>query len=69
MARYISDSAVVALSGKSRLPVVFVIDNFKDFVAGTVFFITRAELEQADYRCFAALLQGGGQAWLYVQVR
>ncbi|MFJ7311589.1 gamma-glutamylcyclotransferase family protein [Pseudomonas sp. NPDC098747] len=69
----ITDSAVLASSGKTHHPIVQVSGNAADEIAGTVFQITEQELvvadayEVADYKRVSVLLKSGTEAWVYVQ--
>ena len=71
----IEDTAVVATSGKTHHPIVAFTGRDSDLVAGTVFQVTAAELEQADkyevaaYKRIAVTLRSGVQAWVYVDAR
>ena len=68
----IKDPDVVATSGETHHPIVRPSANAKDFVSGTVFAISPAELEAADryevddYTRVAVTLRSGKQAWVYV---
>jgi hypothetical protein len=71
----IDDPEVVKTSGKSHHPIVRFTGVSDAQVPGTVFEITREELEQADryevaaYRRVSAALASGGTAWVYVDAR
>ena len=68
----IKDPDVVATSGETHHPIVRPSANAKDFVSGTVFAISPAELEAADryevddYVRIAVTLRSGTAAWVYV---
>lgn len=68
----ITDSDVIAKSGKTHHPIVNYTGNPLDFVAGSVFEVTEAELihadqyEVADYHRVLANLASGKSAWVYV---
>lgn len=69
----IRDAEVLKMSGERFHPVVCASDDEGDRVAGTVFAITAAELEQADayevadYRRTEVVLASGLTAWVYVK--
>ena len=69
----ISDAAVVATSGETHHPIVRPSADQGDFVPGTVFMISTAELEAADayevddYCRTSVMLKSGKQAWVYVE--
>jgi gamma-glutamylcyclotransferase (GGCT)/AIG2-like uncharacterized protein YtfP len=71
----IDDPQVVVTSGKTHHPIVRRSGVASDRVAGTVFEISDAELEQADayevdaYRRVAVTLASGREAWVYVDAR
>ncbi|HDR9498596.1 gamma-glutamylcyclotransferase family protein [Burkholderia cepacia] len=68
----IDDPEVVATSGKTHHPVVAYTGRPGDRVTGTVFAITREELQHADdyevdaYRRDRVVLESGVSAWVYV---
>ena len=68
----IKDPQVVATSGETHHPIVRPSANPRDFVTGTVFAISPAELEAADryevdaYTRVAVTLRSGIEAWVYV---
>ena len=68
----IKDHGVVATSGETHHPIVRPSANPRDFVTGTVFAISPAELEAADryeveaYTRVAVRLRSGVEAWVYV---
>ncbi|MDQ8754726.1 gamma-glutamylcyclotransferase family protein [Sphingosinicella sp. LHD-64] len=68
----IDDPDVVAESGSAVHPILVPTGHAADLVTGTVFLITRAELEAADdyetdaYVRVEVTLVSGGQAWAYV---
>ena len=73
MALYrIEDPKVVKTSGKTHHPMARYTGRDADAVAGTVFQVTKEELENADryevdaYRRIAARLGSGLSAWVYV---
>jgi len=71
----IDDPQVVLTSGKTHHPIVKHTGVASDRVAGTVFEITQAELDNADryevaaYRRVATVLGSGVEAWVYVDAR
>jgi hypothetical protein len=71
----IEDPKVVETSGKTHHPMAKFTGRSADAVAGTVFQITKEELENADryevdaYRRIAATLGSGVRAWVYVSAR
>ncbi|CAB3770164.1 hypothetical protein GQ57_28045 [Burkholderia sp. MSh2] len=71
----IEDPDVVATSGKTHHPVVTRTGEPADRVTGTVFAITREELQHADdyevdaYRRDRVVLESGVAAWVYVDAR
>lgn len=71
----IDDPVVVATSGQTHHPIVRWSGNAADAVAGTVFAVTRSEIENADryevaaYRRIPVLLRSGRRAWVYVDAR
>ena len=71
----IEDPQVVATSGKTHHPIVKFNGDRSSRVAGTVFEITAAELENADryevaaYKRVSAMLASGQEAWVYVDAR
>jgi hypothetical protein len=68
----IKDPHVVATSGETHHPIVRPSATPRDFVEGTVFAISPAELEAADryevddYTRIAVTLRSGTRAWIYV---
>ena len=71
----IADADVVQLSGAATHPIVVPTGDPSDEVGGTVFEITRAELEAADayevddYERVAVDLASGATAWVYLARR
>ncbi|HDR9881167.1 gamma-glutamylcyclotransferase [Burkholderia cenocepacia] len=71
----IDDPDVVATSGRTHHPVVTYTGQTGDRVTGTVFAITRDELQHADdyevdaYRRERVVLESGVAAWVYVDAR
>jgi len=69
----ITDSEVLAKSGKRFHPIVVRSANPADRVSGTVFEVTPGELTAADeyevddYERVSAPLESGLQAWVYVK--
>lgn len=69
----ITDPQVLATSGERFHPIVSETGDPADSVAGTVFAITKAELDAADtyevsdYRRVLARLASGTDAWVYVK--
>jgi hypothetical protein len=69
----IDDPEVLAMSGKTRHPIVQPSSNPQLEVLGTVFEITAQELLAADeyevshYKRISASLKSGSQAWVYVR--
>ena len=69
----IDDQEFVALSGTADHRNLEFTGDPADFVEGTVFTITRSELEQADayepdgYKRVMVQLRSGANAWLYMQ--
>jgi gamma-glutamylcyclotransferase (GGCT)/AIG2-like uncharacterized protein YtfP len=69
----ILDPEVVRLSGSSVHPNLVATGNLTDEVAGTLYFISKAELagadryEVADYHRIEVPLKSGRTAWLYVK--
>jgi gamma-glutamylcyclotransferase (GGCT)/AIG2-like uncharacterized protein YtfP len=69
----ITDSQVIATSGKTRHPIVEPSPDCADEVVGSVFEITAQELvaadkyEVSDYKRVAVKLKSGLQAWVYVR--
>ena len=71
----IRDPNVVALSGTAQHPTLQLTGSASDLVAGTVFTVTRKELELADayeipseYKRVLGELRSGTQAWVYVKM-
>lgn len=68
----ITDADVVATSGKTHHPIVVRSTDASTRIQGTVFLVTRAELEQADayevddYERIETVLASGTSAWVYV---
>ena len=68
----INDATVIARSGTDKHPILQFTGNAADEVAGTVFEITPAELQQADayevadYARTQARFKSGNTAWVYV---
>jgi GNAT superfamily N-acetyltransferase len=71
----IAEATTVALSGKSKHPIVTFSGRSGDAVHGTVFRLTPEEIKQADryevapYERVAVTLQSGIRAWVYADVR
>jgi Gamma-glutamyl cyclotransferase, AIG2-like len=71
----IEDAEVVATSGKTHHPIVAFTGRETDAVAGTVFWITAEELQNADkyevaaYKRIGVILRSGARAWVYVDAR
>ena len=71
----IEDQAVVETSGQTHHPIVRYTGHPENYVEGTVFQVTSAELESADryevaaYKRVATTLRSGARAWVYVDVR
>jgi gamma-glutamylcyclotransferase (GGCT)/AIG2-like uncharacterized protein YtfP len=69
----IKDETFLA-KGEDKFQNTLMISNDGDFVAGTVFEITQAELLQADkyepdnYRRIKITLKSGKEAWIYIAV-
>ena len=69
----IKDQQVIATSGKTHHPIVEYTGNASDEVAGTVFKVSEAELQQADeyevsdYKRVRATLKSGEETWVYVK--
>ena len=67
----IQDAAVVKTSGKAIHPILQYTGRDNDEVEGTVFEISKQELQQADdyeveqYKRVAATLKSGQTAWIY----
>lgn len=70
----IEDKAVIAASGLTEHPVLIYTNCILDRVEGTVFYITKDELLQADdyevddYKRIEVILNSGKKAWVYVSV-
>lgn len=68
----IEDEAVIASSGLTEHPVLIYTGSVLDRVEGTVFYITKEELSQADdyevddYKRIEVVLNSGENAWVYV---
>ena len=68
----IEDAAVIAVSGKDHHTMAKFTGRASDAISGTVFALTRDELEKADgyevpaVRRVAVDLQSGTRAWAYV---
>ena len=71
----IADSAVIEASGRTRHPIIAFTGRPTDLVRGTLFRVTRAELQHADtyevsdYRREYLTLASGRNAWVYVDAR
>ncbi len=69
----ITDAMVLQRSGKSSHPIAVPSLKVNDFIAGTVFEITDAELRQSDayevldYKRVEETLASGKKAWVYVR--
>lgn len=69
----IKDPSVIATSGKTHHPIVEYTGNISDQVTGTVFKVSKTELQQADmyevsdYTRVRAMLKSGEQTWVYVK--
>jgi hypothetical protein len=69
----IRDPNIVAASGETHYRNAQFTGNAADFVTGTVFIVTRQELEQADvyeqpaeYQRVCVQLKSGMKAWVYL---
>ena len=71
----IDDPATVEMSGKTHHAMATFTGNTSDSIAGTVFELTREEVERADgyevaaYKRVAVVLQSGVRAWAYVDAK
>lgn len=71
----IEDEAVVAISGKAFHTMATFSGRVSATITGTVFAITREELEKADtyevaaFKRVALTLRSGTRAWVYVDAR
>jgi hypothetical protein len=71
----IEDPKVVETSGEALHPIVAFTGRSSDFVTGTVFAISRGELQKADayevaaYKRVSVILRSGTRAWVYADVR
>src|SRR3977135_4368482 len=71
----IEDQTVVAISGKAHHTMAGFTGRDSDVVSGTVFAVTREEIQNADKYEVAAVkrvsvvLQSGVRAWAYVDAR
>lgn len=71
----IEDQTVVAISGKAHYTMARFTGRDSDVVPGTVFDVTREEIQNADTYEVAAVkrvsvvLQSGVRAWVYVDAR
>lgn len=72
----ITDPEVIRTSGKTHHPMATYTGIESDRIAGMVFEITQAELEQADryetdpaYRRFETRLSSGEKVWVYADAR
>jgi gamma-glutamylcyclotransferase (GGCT)/AIG2-like uncharacterized protein YtfP len=69
----ITDTMVVATSGKEFHPILTYTGNNEDHVTGIIFEVTPEELLQADkyevddYQRIEALFLSGNSAWVYVK--
>ena len=69
----ITDPHVIAVSGESTHRILSYTGNDADYVEGTMFDITQAELIQADkyevsdYKRISVKLASGIDAWVYVR--
>ncbi len=67
----IKDEAVIKASGKNIHPILKASKDLSDEVKGTVFEITKEELQQADsyevaeYKRVSAQLKSGTTTWIY----
>lgn len=71
----IDDPAVVETSGAPLHPIIVFTGQSADVVHGTVFAVSREELQRADtyevaaYKRISVILRSGTRAWVYVDVR
>ena len=71
----IDDQATISLSGKTHHAIAKFTGRPSDSVSGTVFAVTRDEIQSADkyevaaYKRVPVLLRSGVQAWAYVDAR
>jgi gamma-glutamylcyclotransferase (GGCT)/AIG2-like uncharacterized protein YtfP len=72
----ITDPEVIRTSGKTHHPMATFSGVASEQIAGMVFEVTQAELEQADryetdpaYQRFETRLLSGAQAWVYADAR
>ena len=71
----IDNPAVVETSGAPLHPIIAFTGQSSDVVHGTVFAISREELERADtyevaaYKRISVMLRSGTRAWVYVDAR
>ena len=71
----IEDATVIAISGKVHHTMATFTGRASDVVSGTVFAVTRDEIQNADKYEVAAVkrvsvvLQSGARAWAYVDAR
>jgi len=71
----ITDPYVLRTSGETHHPIVAKTGNPSEFVLGTMFHITPAELESADayevddYERVSVTLRSGTKAWVYVAAK
>jgi len=71
----IEDQTVVAISGKAHHTMAGFTGRDSDVVSGTVFAVTREEIQNADryevaaVKRVSAVLQSGVRAWAYVDAR
>lgn len=70
----IEDPAVVETSGEALHPIIAFTGRGSDLVPGTVFTISREELQRADsyevaaYKRISVVLRSGTRAWVYVDI-
>lgn len=71
----IQDKNIVAASGDIHYRNIQFTDNASDFIEGTVFTVTKKELEQsdeyevpADYKRLLVQLRSGVNAWVYLNI-
>jgi len=71
----IDDEATVSLSGKTHHAIARFTGHPSDSISGTVFAVTREEIQSADtyevpaYKRVAVTLRSGVRAWAYVDAR
>jgi len=68
----IEDETVIVSSGMTHHPIISHTGNHEDFINGTLFLLTEAELNQADeyeagdYKRISVKLNSGKNAWVYI---